>query len=93
MSIPFMKKKGVTFQTILDAYEQGTFKELQRTSPIYEVFLDMVIKHLPNPKESQKYRIPKIWHGDSTSPMGKSLVECNKSGDPVFEFHQPDKTP
>ena len=84
MSIPFMKKKAVTFQAILDAYEKGEHKTLQKTAPIYEVFLDMVVKHLPNPVEAQKYRIPKIWKGDEKTPLGKSLVNCDQNGEPVF---------
>lgn len=85
LSIPFMKKKGVTFNDILNAYKEGEdYKQLQRKAPIYQVFLDMVIKHLPNPKDSQKYRIPQIWKGEDDSEIGKSLIECNQEGDPVF---------
>lgn len=84
LSIPFMKKKGVSFNDIFKAYEEGNIKSLQKVAPVYEVFLDMVIKHLPNPKESQKYRIPQIWKGENDSKIGKSLIECNQDGDPVF---------
>jgi elongation factor 2 len=35
---------------------------------------------LPNPIDAQKYRIPKIWHGDIESEQGKSLVNCDPKG-------------
>jgi elongation factor 2 len=44
----------------------------------------MVIKHLPNPVQAQKYRVPKIWHGDLDSEIGKSLVSCNPNGKIAF---------
>ena len=40
----------------------------------------MVIKHLPNPKEAQKYRIPRIWKGDYESIAGKSMINCDPKG-------------
>ena len=40
----------------------------------------MSIKHHPNPIDAQKYRIPKIWHGDIASQEGKSLVNCDSKG-------------
>ncbi|HII16755.1 TPA: elongation factor EF-2, partial [Candidatus Woesearchaeota archaeon] len=46
--------------------------------------LDMVIDHLPNPSKAQAYRIPKIWHGDTESEDGQSLVQCNPSGPLYF---------
>jgi len=40
----------------------------------------MVVKHLPNPLEAQKYRIPQIWPGDIESDAGKDLLNCNPKG-------------
>ncbi len=82
LSVPYMKKKGISFKDIIDAYEAGDekYKELQKKAPIHEVILDMVIKHHPNPKEAQKYRIPKLWRGDLESEDGKSMLECNPNG-------------
>ena len=42
--------------------------------------LDAVIKHLPSPVVATPYRIPKLWHGDIESEMGKSLAESNPNG-------------
>src|SRR3989344_1719090 len=44
----------------------------------------MAVKHLPNPLESQKYRIPKIWKGDLDSKLGKDLLSCSPKGDLAF---------
>ncbi|MEK6819058.1 MAG: EF-Tu/IF-2/RF-3 family GTPase, partial [Nanoarchaeota archaeon] len=53
-------------------------------APLYEVLLDMVVKHLPDPLQAQKYRIPKIWKGDLDSEFGKSLLRCDPTGKPAF---------
>jgi elongation factor 2 len=87
MSIPFMKKKGITFKDIFALYEMSEEDKknwVWKNAPLYEVLLDMAVKHLPNPLEAQKYRIPKIWHGDLDSEMGKDLVDCNQNGKPAF---------
>lgn len=89
LSIPFMKKKGVTFVDIVKLYsEEMTEAQRQewvwKKAPVYEVLLDMVIKHLPNPIEAQKYRIPKIWRGDLDTPFGKDLINCNPKGQIAF---------
>ncbi|MFC1800913.1 elongation factor EF-2 [Nanoarchaeota archaeon] len=85
MSLPYMQKKGLSFKDIIDAYTQGeeAWKELKKKAPLHEVILNMVIDHNPNPVESQKYRIPRIWHGDLESEEGKSLLSCNPKG-PLF---------
>ncbi|MBU1976007.1 MAG: elongation factor EF-2 [Nanoarchaeota archaeon] len=86
LSLDYMQKKGISFKDIIDAYEKGgeEFKELRKKAPIHEVILNSVIKHHPNPVEAQKYRIPKIWHGDPESKMGKSLLTCDSSGPLAF---------
>ncbi len=86
LSIPYMKKKGITFKDIIEAYtspDQNKYKELADKAPLHEVILSMVIRHLPNPLEAQPYRIPKIWHGDLESEEGNSLIKCNPKG-PLF---------
>jgi len=87
LSVPFMKKKGITFKDII-AMSQMKEEEKKdwcwKNAPLYEVLLDMVVKHLPNPLEAQKYRIPKIWHGDLETEFGKGLMNCNSEGKPAF---------
>jgi elongation factor 2 len=83
LSVPFMKKKGISFKDVLNIYnlEETERKEwCWKNAPLFEVLLDMVIKHLPSPLDAQKYRIPKIWHGDVESEFGKDLINCNPNG-------------
>ena len=84
LSVPFMKKTGASFKDVMDAYEKDDLETLKHKAPLHEVVLDMVIKHLPNPREAQKYRIPKIWHGDPESEIGKALLTCDSTSEPVF---------
>ena len=79
-SVPYMKKKGISFKDIYDYCAQEDQKSLAKVAPVHEVMLDMVIKFLPNPKVAQKYRIPKIWHGDPESDIGKAMITVDKSG-------------
>ncbi len=87
LSLPFMEKKGIGFKDILNVYklpEEEKKKWFWDNAPLYEVILDMVIKHHPNPLVAQKYRIPKIWHGDPESEFGKDLITCNPKGKVAF---------
>jgi len=87
LSVPFMKKKGITFKDILKLYEMNEEERKDwcwKNAPLYEVVLDMVVKHLPNPLEAQKYRIPKIWKGDLESEFGKGLLNCDPNGKIAF---------
>jgi len=84
LSIPYMQKKGITFKDIIDAYTNDTWKELKKKAPLHEVVLNAVVKHHPNPKDAQSYRIPKIWHGDLESQTGKGLLACNPKGKLMF---------
>ncbi len=86
-SVAYMKKKGIGFKDIIEAYNLDEDKRKDwfwDKAPLYEVLLDSVIKHLPSPVEAQKYRIPKIWPGDTESDFGKDLMTCNKNGELAF---------
>lgn len=87
LSLPFMQKKGITFKDIEKIYDMSEEERKEwcwKNAPLYEVVLDMVIKHMPSPVEAQKYRIPKIWHGDLESEFGRDLLECNPNGKVAF---------
>jgi elongation factor 2 len=84
LSFPYMKKNKITFKDVIDAYQNDNYKELAKKAPLHKVVLEMSVKHHPNPVDAQKYRIPKIWHGDMNSDIGKSLIDCNAKGEPVF---------
>lgn len=80
ISIPFMKKSGIDFKQIIEHVKQGKDKELAKKAPLHEVILDMVVRHLPNPREAQKYRLSAIWKGDLNSEIGKSMANCDENG-------------
>lgn len=80
ISIPYMQKTKITFKEIIEKSSDGRDDELAKKAPLHRIVLNMVIKHLPNPKDSQKYRIPKIWHGSLESDIGKSMLEMEEKG-------------
>jgi len=80
VSLPRMKKTNLGFKDVYNYCKNNDQKSLAKRSPIHEIVLDMVINHLPPPNVAQKYRIPHIWRGDLTSPLGKNMVECNENG-------------
>jgi len=81
-TIPVAQSKGIKFSDIVDAHQRGEegIAWLQKTIPIHEAILDMVVKYIPNPREAQKYRIAKIWHGDLNSELGKAMIEADPNG-------------
>ena len=86
LSVPYMKKKGISFKEVIEAYssQEEAYKELAKKAPLHHVVLNMVISHHPSPKDAQKYRIPKIWRGDIESKLGQDLILCNENGEPAF---------
>ncbi len=87
LSYSFMQKKNVKFGDIEKIYamEEETRKAwVWENAPLFEVILDMVITHHPTPADAQKYRIPKIWHGDLEGEFGQDLINCNKEGKLAF---------
>jgi elongation factor 2 len=79
-----MQKVGIKFSDVVDAYANKKVGELSKKVPLHHAILNMVVRHLPNPIDAQKYRIPKIWHGDLESEEGKSLVNCDPKGPTIF---------
>src|SRR6266480_1585921 len=55
-------------------------EDLGAKAPLHNVVLNMVIRHLPNPLEAQKTRIPVIWKGDLESPVGKAMMTVDENG-------------
>lgn len=82
ISVPYMKKTGITFKEIIERTNQGgeAEKELAKKAPLHGIILNMAVRHLPTPLEAQKYRIPKLWSGDIESEAGKDMLACNPNG-------------
>ena len=80
LNLTHMKKKGLNFNDIIDAYtgepdDVGVKVDaLSKKAPLPEPILDMFIEHLPNPLQAQKYRQSKIWPGDADSAVGKGMA-------------------
>ncbi len=84
ISVPAMRRTGISFKEVFDYCKQGNMRELALKCPAYEAVLDIITEHLPNPLEAQKYRVPVIWQGDAESEIGKSMARCDRSGDVAF---------
>lgn len=67
-------------QDIFAKYDEDDKDWLKKNLPLEEPILEMVIKHLPNPIEGQKVKIPAIWSGDLESPEGQALLNCDPNG-------------
>lgn len=80
VSVPYMQKSGVSFKDVYQKCHDNDQKWLAKNSPLYEVILDMVVKHLPDPIEAQKRRINIIWHGDKETNEGRSMLSVDPSG-------------
>lgn len=89
LSVPYMKKKNISFNDIYKIYDEKLPEQerkdwVWKNCSLFEVMMDVVVKHLPSPGDAQVYRIPKIWRGDAESQFGKDLVACNVKGEPAF---------
>lgn len=79
-TLPKILEYGWNFKNISDKYEEDDFQDLNSIFPVWESVLSAIIIHLPNPKESQKYRIRAIWDGDYRTNLAKSLLTCDPNG-------------
>ncbi len=79
-TLSIFEKNKISFEDLRNKYLNNSFESLAVLNPIHEAILEMVIDHIPNPKEAQKYRIKKIWEGDITSEIGKAMIECDPNG-------------
>lgn len=84
INVDMMKEKGITFKDVIDAYGGGSVDTLVEKAPLADAVLGMVVKHHPPPHEAQKYRIPKIWHGDLDSDIGRALLSCSDDGPAIM---------
>jgi len=80
ISVPAMERTKVSFKQIVDYVKAGKQKELAKIAPLHQIILNMVIRHLPNPRQAQAYRTEQIWKGDLNSDIGKSMQTCDHTG-------------
>ncbi len=84
-TLSILEKSSLKFKDIRERYKKETYSkktyaDLATFFPIHKAILEMVVDHLPNPIEAQKYRIKKIWDGDINSKLGKAMVNCDPNG-------------
>ncbi|HUS56492.1 MAG TPA: elongation factor EF-2 [Thermoplasmata archaeon] len=84
ISVPYMKRSGINFKQVYEFCKNEDQKTLAKKAPLHEVTLESVIKHLQNPLDAQKLRIPTIWHGDPESPIGKGMLTCDPEAPVAF---------
>ena len=80
ISMPYMQETGINFGDLIDRVNDGDHEGLREDVPIEEVVLDMVVKHLNNPRESAQYRIPAVWPGDVDNEVGVDMMEHDQDG-------------
>jgi len=73
-------RKGVMFSEILKAYQEGNYQRLKGWIPVHEAILEMVTKHVPNPREAQAYRIDRIWRDKHDEEILEALRTCDPDG-------------
>jgi elongation factor 2 len=83
-TLDIARQKGVKFQDIITAYQQGNFGSLRKTLPVYAAVFEMAIKNMPSPREAQAYRIENIWDGRVASDTGQALSECRDNGPTIM---------
>ena len=83
-TVGIAQEKGIKFSDIVKAYKEERWQELQQLIPLHVAILDMVVDHLPNPVEAQKYRVPMIWKGDLDSEIGQAMINCDDNGPTVM---------
>ncbi len=75
-----LEKKDIKPNVVFEKYGEGDEMWLRENLPLDDALLEMIVKHLPNPKEAQQYKIPRIWKGDLDSPEGKALLDVDPNG-------------
>jgi len=84
VTLDIAAKRGLKFSEIISAYEKGEQARLAKEFPVHEAVLSMVINHIPPPFKAQEYRVPKLWHGDIDSEIGKAMLRCDPNGPVVM---------
>ena len=56
-TIPQIVEHGWNFSNISEMYENNSYQGLPSIFPVWDSVLSAIIKHLPNPQDSQKYRL------------------------------------
>ena len=55
-------------------------KAMQKWLPAGDAILEMIVLHLPSPRDAQKYRTEMLYEGPLDDPCAMSMKECNALG-------------
>ncbi|NVM36586.1 MAG: GTP-binding protein, partial [Candidatus Lokiarchaeota archaeon] len=75
-----LKFKDIRERYNKETYSKETYADLATYFPIHKAILEMVVDHLPNPIEAQKYRIEEIWDGNINTEVGQAMINCDPNG-------------
>ncbi len=84
ISVPMMKKTGVSFGEVFQYCRDEDMKALADKCPLHEAVNDMVIRFLPSPIQAQDGRVGAIWHGDRESAISKAMSEADPEAELAF---------
>ena len=87
------RQKNVKFSDIIHAYKTHGHEKLQKLLPLCGAVLDMAVKHVPNPRKAQKYRVEKIWKGNMESEVGQAMANCDDTGPALVSVTNVQATP
>jgi elongation factor 2 len=79
-TISQMNRERLRFHDVLRFYEQDRVGQLAHRLPIAEPILEMVLEHLPSPRQAQSYRLQRIWKGEPDSAAGAAFGKCDSGG-------------
>lgn len=85
--IPFIEKLGVkvTKEDCELGYKKLIKKVLSEWLDFSNSLVDMVVLHLPSPKQAQVYRTQYLYEGDMDDECAKAMKECDPNG-PLMMF-------
>ncbi|MFQ5998580.1 MAG: elongation factor EF-2 [Candidatus Bathyarchaeia archaeon] len=78
------QQAGINFSDIVAMYQKEDIRQLVEKAPLHEAILNMIVNHMPPPHTAQKYRIPKIWHGDLNSEAAQAMINCDRNGPTIM---------
>ena len=78
------RQLDVKFSDVIAACQMNEAGKLKGDLPVYKAIFEMVANRVPDPRQSQAYRIEEIWDGQVNSSIGKALVGCSDEGPVVF---------
>lgn len=86
---PMLKKLGV--EVTAEDYEKFTTAKallkriMQKWINASEALLEMIITHLPSPRQAQKYRTLYLYEGPADDECAKAMINCDPNG-PLMMF-------